>query len=179
MGQIRLKKSDGKDFISSDYFLIDERDPESKKIVLNQVPEGLYTGIEFILGVDSLHNCSGIQEGALDPVNGMFWAWNTGYIFLKLDGHAPASKTEGQLIEFHIGGYKQPVNSIRKIKLDFPSPRLLSNQNAFPVNIKADVLELFKTPVNIDFSTLSSVTDLHYATLIANNYADMFRLWNP
>jgi hypothetical protein len=84
IGQIRLRKTDGKEFLVDEYFLIDEEDEASKTVSLENIPAGEYEAISFILGVDSLRNCSGAQSGALDPFKGMFWSWNTGYIFLKL-----------------------------------------------------------------------------------------------
>ena len=177
VSNIRLKNSNGKEFISNEYFLLNEDDVESKQILLENVIEGEYTSISFTLGVDSLHNCSGIQEGTLDPLNGMFWAWNTGYIFLKLEGRSPESKISGNFFEYHIGGFKDPVNSIREITLDFTGSKIKIGEgdNAF-IKIKADIEEILKNPNTIDFSILPSVTDLKNATLIADNYRDMFSI---
>ncbi len=175
IGKIKLKSTEGKVYSSREYFLTDERDEASKQVVLNDIPEGNYTSIEFILGVDSLHNCSGAQEGALDPTNGMFWAWNTGYIFLKLEGKSPESKSQGNIFEYHIGGYKNPTNCIRKINLSFKNKSLgIGQKTSLRLILKADVGQVLKEPLSIDFAKLSSVTDFHYATLIADNYADMF-----
>jgi hypothetical protein len=174
IGNIRLKKAGGGAITYNDYYLVNEEEPASKKISLDNVPAGEYTGIEFIIGVDSLHNCSGAQSGALDPVNAMFWAWNTGYIFLKLEGKSSASKSPGNIFEFHIGGYRQPYNCIRKVSLNFTQPVTISPAASKELHIKTDVAELFKTPVSIDLSKLSSVTDFHNSTTIADNYMDMF-----
>ena len=176
VGNICLKKVDGKSYILKEYFLINEHEEDSKQITLNDVPEGNYTAIEFIIGVDSLHNCSGLQEGVLDPTNGMFWAWNTGYVFLKLDGQSPFSKSVNNVFEYHIGGYKQPTNSIRKITLNFKGDKTVSSINPLSLLIKADALEVLKTPTTVDFSKLPSVTDTRNAATIANNYVDMFSL---
>jgi hypothetical protein len=178
VGEIHLTNAKGKDFISKDYFLINEDEDLSKQINLSNIPNGIYTSIHFILGVDSLHNCSGAQSGALDPLNAMFWAWNTGYIFLKLEGNSSFSKSPGGMFEYHIGGYKQPTNSIRQIKLDLSSTPLIINSKTSQVNLQSDAAELLKTPNSIDFSVLSSVTDLKNAELIANNYKDMFSVLN-
>lgn len=176
IGYITFKKADRKTYTTQEYFLINEHEEDSKQIILNDIPEGNYTSIEFIVGVDSLHNCSGLQEGALDPTNGMFWAWNTGYVFLKLDGRAPASKSSGNIFEYHIGGYKQPTNSIRKITLSFKGDKIVSAASPLSISIKANALEVLKTPTTIDFSKLPSVTDTRNAATIANNYVDMFSL---
>src|ERR1700746_1185644 len=122
ISNIHLQKKDGTEFISPDYFLINEDEESSKNIILNNIPDGEYTSISFIVGVDSAHNCSGAQSGALDPANGMFWAWNTGYIFLKLEGKSKFSGGPGGIFEYHIGGYKSSANSIRTISLKFTAP---------------------------------------------------------
>lgn len=74
-------------------------------------------GISFLLGVDSLDNCSGAQSGALDPLNDMFWTWNNGYIMFKLEGKSGSSKADNNRIEHHIGGYKGANKTMRKIFL--------------------------------------------------------------
>lgn len=178
IGQIRLKNAKGKDYVSKDYFLINEDEELSKQITLTNIPNGNYTSISFILGVDSMHNCSGAQSGALDPLNAMFWAWNTGYIFLKLEGNSPASKSPGGMFEYHIGGYKQPSNCIRKIELDLTKNLITINSKISFLELKTDAGELLKTPTSIDFTNLSSVTDSKNAELIANNYKDMFCVLN-
>lgn len=174
IGNIVLHGADGKSYAMADYFLVNEEEPESKEIMLNNIPEGTYKSVSFLLGVDSAHNCTGLQSGALDPVNAMFWTWNTGYIFLKLEGKAPVSKSPGNIIEYHIGGFRQPANSIRTITLDLTTPLVVTAGNKHTLHLKADALEVLKTPTAIDFSVLSSVTDARNAPIIADNYKDMF-----
>lgn len=171
VSNFHFKTASGKDLFVNETFLIDEEG--SKKILLSNIPEGNYTSMDFILGVDSIHNCSGAQSGALDPVNAMFWAWNTGYIFLKLEGRANTSLSPGHFFEYHIGGYKQPTNCIRRISFDLSKSEKTDTKE---IKIKVNVLEILKTPNSIDFSKLSSVTDLKNATVIADNYKDMFEL---
>ena len=92
---------------------------EDQEQVLSIAP-GRYDTLEFLLGVDSALNNSGAQDGVLDPLNGMFWTWNSGYIFFKLEGYSPASTADLNRIEHHIGGYEGPYNAIRKISLPIP-----------------------------------------------------------
>ena len=156
-----------------DYYLVDEDEAETKKISLD-IPPGQYSNIEFTIGVDSADNCSGAQTGALDPVNAMFWAWNTGYIFLKLEGKSPVSKSPGNVFEYHIGGYKEPAKCIRHISMSISRGMVVEVAQGKELHIKVDVAEILKNPTTIDISNLSSVTDFHNATSIADNYADMF-----
>ena len=81
---------------------------------------GSLNSISFLLGVDSIDNCSGAQSGALDPMNDMFWTWNSGYIFFKMEGSSDSSHADLQRLEYHIGGYKGSNNAARKIKLSIP-----------------------------------------------------------
>jgi hypothetical protein len=176
IGNISLQNRSGNVYKSSQYFLINEEDDASKQITLDNLPEGDYTSLSFILGVDSIHNCNGAQTDALDPINAMYWTWNTGYIYLKMEGKSPVSKSPGNLLEFHIGGYKQPANCIRTFKLVLKNGFPIQDDVNNSLTVKADLAELFKTPTSIDFSKTSSVTDFHGATTIADNYMDMFSI---
>ena len=177
IGKIHLKNDKGKEYVSDKYYLIKADDLASQQFELENVPSGKYVSMSFTLGVDSIDNCSGAQSGSLDPVNAMFWSWNTGYIFLKLEGKSPDSKSNGNIFEYHIGGYQAPNNCIRKITIDMKNkPLRFTAGNFGHIAIKADAAEVLKSPVDIDFSKLSSVTDFHNATMIADNYKDMFSL---
>ena len=130
-----------------------------------------------MIGVDSLHNCSGAQSGVLDPINGMFWTWNTGYIFMKLEGKSPASKSPGHIFEYHIGGYKEPTNFIRTASLTFSKePMRINPDKATSIYIKTDVSKILNGHDQIDFSKMSSVTDFHNSDKIADNYKNMFSI---
>lgn len=177
VSNIQLTSDSGKVFSSEEYYLINEDDVQSKGMTIGDIPPGNYKTLSFTLGVDSLRNCSGIQEGALDPIKGMFWAWNTGYIFLKLEGTSEASTAQSGIFEYHIGGFKEPANAIRKISLEI-EPLTFSEEvpEAKIIFIKADISQILKQPVSIDFSAMPVVTDMTNAELVATNYSDMFSM---
>jgi hypothetical protein len=176
ISNITLTNWEGFSYKIDSSFLVNEEEPLSKKITIDRIPSLEYSTITFTIGVDSIHNCSGAQSGALDPVNAMFWAWNTGYIFVKMEGKSPVSKSPGNLLEFHIGGYRTPYNCIRTVTLKLPQQLNITKNRTEALTIKTNLAELFKTPTTIDFSKLSSVTDFHNATTIADNYTDMFSI---
>ena len=121
ISNLTLKRIDGTNAaIPSNYFLIDEQDSTSKKLII-PVDTGSYTAITFTIGVDSIKNVSGTQTGALDPMNGMFWTWNSGYIMAKLEGTSPLSKAPNQAIEYHIGGFRNKENTVRSVTLPLPA----------------------------------------------------------
>lgn len=168
ISNISIADATGKIFYVDSSFLIDESKPESKRISLNNSQSGNYQSIEFIVGVDSLHNCSGAQSGSLDPLNGMFWTWNSGYIFFKLEGKSSYSNLPENLIEYHIGGYKTPNNNIRKINLQ------LDSKKTTEILLNADIEKLFSSNDEIDFTETPSITTTTKAHLIANQFSGMF-----
>jgi len=176
ISNIILIGKDGKNYpVKDSYYLIRQDDEETWTATLTNIPIGQYTGISWTIGVDSLHNCSGAQSGALDPVNGMFWTWNTGYIFLKLEGKSLSSKSPGNIFEYHIGGYKAPNDFIRKVTLQFDHGNMeMRSGKITSLFIKTDAAEILQNPTTIDFSKLSSVTDFHNSAMIADNYRDIF-----
>ncbi|HEU4717278.1 MAG TPA: MbnP family protein [Bacteroidia bacterium] len=179
LSNFSLKTGDGRTYNSPDYFLVKADDESTWKIRLRGIPPGKYESLSFLIGVDSLHNCSGAQSGALDPANGMFWAWNTGYIFLKFEGKAESSKSPGHIFEYHIGGYKAPANCIRKVTIDLSKmPVVAQAGKKSTMQLIAQAMEILVNPVAIDFSKLSSVSDFHNSPMIADNYADMFSAGN-
>lgn len=95
--------------------LIDLEVPSSQS--LGQIDSAV-ARIDFLLGTDSLSNVSGILEGPLDPINGMYWAWNSGYINLKAEGTIQDSTGNTSLFEFHIGGYMPPNATVQALSFE-------------------------------------------------------------
>lgn len=154
------------------YYLIDAADTNSTTIRLN-IPKGQYRSIQFLLGVDSAKNVSGVQAGALDPLHGMFWTWNSGYIMAKLEGTASSSQIAGKQFTYHIGGFRSHNNTTRNIALTLPS-----SSDTFTIIADAKKwfvgsyeLMIAKEPICHSPGTL--------AVRIANNYAHMFSILSP
>ncbi len=103
-----------KEKVIKEVFLIDAAKDNTINLLM---PEENIAGIQFLLGVDSLLNCSGAQEGALDPLNDMYWTWNSGYVMFKMEGTSNSSPADKQRIEQHIGGYKGAFKTMRMVKL--------------------------------------------------------------
>jgi hypothetical protein len=77
-----------------------------------------YESVAFTLGLDSLKNVSGELENAYDPLLGMYWAWNTGYINLKIMGKSSTVPSNSHEFEFHLGGYRSPFATAQTIQVD-------------------------------------------------------------
>lgn len=96
-------------------YLIDIFQPETLEIQLSTVSFSNGDELSFNLGVSSDMNTTGAHSGALDPSNGMFWSWQSGYINFKIEGISPSSKTRQNKFQFHIGGYQSPYNTLRRL----------------------------------------------------------------
>ena len=178
ISNVSFKNTNGTTTVPSTSFLIDQEDSLSLSTNSISIPSGIYSSIEFILGVDSLHNVSGAQPGALDVVNAMFWTWNSGYIFMKLEGNSSFSNSPGHFFEYHIGGFKEPYNAIRKIKFTFDQPVEISKHKLTDILINVNVLEILQHPNSIDFSKNSSIVEPFQSNIVSDNYEDIFSIIN-
>ncbi|MFT3826882.1 MAG: hypothetical protein QM731_23360 [Chitinophagaceae bacterium] len=162
----------------NDYFLVNCADSASSQVKVAVLPFK-YNRIAFTIGVDSARNVSGAQTGALDPTQGMFWTWSTGYIMAKLEGTSPSSTAAGQMFEYHIGGFKQGESALRKVTLLMPFSEImdLKGGKTAQIDIVADVNAWFYNPHDVKISVNPTcMTPGTLATQIAENYSKMFTI---
>lgn len=159
------------------YHLIDESIEESRIINLS-IPAGDYTSLQFLLGVDSLHNVSGAQTDDLDPAKDMFWTWNTGYVMAKMEGNSPNSNAINNKFEFHIGGFSGPYNVLRQVQLNFPGKTFhFVGGKTYEIIINADINAWWQHPNDIRISEHAIITSPgKLAREISDNYANMFHI---
>lgn len=188
ISNIKLKKAEGtiyEDPMSEDgskgYYLIDDSDPVSTFIELKNVPAGSYTEAEFTIGIDATRISEGAQTGALDPAHGLFWSWNSGYIFMQFEGTSPVSTEDDDAIMYHVGGYKTDpanamlVNNIKVKSITFGGDEAKVSPKTEPeIHIIIDVLKFFEGDKTIDFSTAGQCHMPSCGSGIAANYVNTF-----
>jgi len=189
ISNIVLETIDGNQFVvpqDSCYFLIMEEEEESQEVVLKNIPAGDYNQITFTIGVDSLRSTLDISKrtGVLDPAqghDGMYWTWNSGYIFFKMEGSSPSAPSDqDNKFYYHIGGfggYNTPgLNNIRVSTVDMGNAVAQVRSGKSPeVHLHVDVLEFFKNPASISIAEHSLVMFADYSKTVSANYVDMFR----
>ncbi len=177
ISNIKLNSSNSVYSETYSYHLVKQDDLTTTSFDMSSVPYGSYNSITFTIGVDSLHNVSGPQTGALDPINDMFWSWTTGYIMLKFEGSSPQCPQPNGAITLHSGGFTGVYNVLKTVTLNFPTPITVGSIAENHIHIKADVLALFKSPNVINFATLNVIhAPGADAKLFADNYANMFNV---
>lgn len=167
----------------SSFFLIKEHD-ENYRFARLMVPEGNYTRVSFILGIDSLTNTLDVDHrpGILNPGSveneGMYWGWNSGYIFFKMEGQA--LEAEDGVFKYHIGGfggYSSPtINNIRTITLDLKErgiAKVRKNSRA-NIHLLVDIAKVFTGVHPISFTSFGTIMFNDKSTQLADNYQYMF-----
>lgn len=189
ISNITLTKTNGKDFVvpqDESYFLIIEDEAASHEIELTGIPAGDYDKITFTIGVDSLRSTMDISKrtGVLDPAqghDGMYWTWNSGYIFFKMEGTSPSAPDDQEnKFYYHIGGYggydAPNLNNIRQTTVSMGEARALVRPDKRPeVHLHVDVLEVFKNPTPIKIEEHSLVMFSDYSKIVSENYVNMFK----
>lgn len=195
ISNISLVNSDGSTYTvpqAESYFLVKEELASTKEITLSNIPEGDYKAINFTIGVDSTRCTMPIEDrtGVLDPADGgqgMYWSWNSGYIFMKMEGTSPQAPvdqtTNDQIFNYHIGGFgghsSATINNIKTVSLSFGGDvAYVREAKATPpsLHITADVLKVLGGSTNVSFASNPVVMSGAYSVNIANNYQSMFSL---
>ena len=118
------------------------------------------------LGVDKKHNTSGANSGDLDPVNGMFWSWQSGYINFKIEGVSPSCNTRKNKFQFHIGGYQTPHQTKRSLSFKLETG---------VVNNLVIFIELSKFFDALELGTVNQLTTVGAkASQMANRFQKIF-----
>ena len=138
---VTLIKATGERINLKNYHLMDASVPSTSIISIENVPPGNYTGMTVLLGVDSMRNRGGLQEGALDPAWSMFWTWSTGYIFYRINGLV----NNGKSYSFDIGGDEHAPY----IDLNLNAYKVKSKTPTFELNLDAN--EMFESPAVYSF----------------------------
>lgn len=117
-------------FKNSSLFRLIDLSEDTIVRMISQIPSHLLIDkLSFDIGIDSNINRLGVQEAELDPTNGMYWSWQSGYINFKLEGTSPKCNTRKNRFQFHIGGFLPNQYALQTIIIDNPNK----------VNTKIDV----------------------------------------
>ena len=193
VSNIRLTRANGTDYVvpqDNSYFLVKQADSTSSVINLKNVPADDYKALSFVVGVDSLRSTMDVSKrtGVLDPAgdhtgaNGMYWSWNSGYIFMKLEGtspSAPVDATGKNNFRYHIGFFggrdTKTINNLKTVTVPFGADMLTVERNRTAgVQVRTDVLKIFDGSTPISIKAYPEVMVSPFSVSVANNYAAMF-----
>lgn len=198
ISSIKLYKADGSEYKvpqKDSYFLVQGQD-RSTRFTKVQVPEGDYTKVKFTFGVDREGNMLPVDErtGVLsfDPTEGhegtgMYWEWNSGYIFLKFEGYCDlisddqnGDPTGNKQFKYHIGffgGYSAPtLNNLREIEVDLQQAGIAEVREGLRSNVHlfVDLMKVFDGPNSFRIAERPNVMFDDFSSKIADNFPTMF-----
>ncbi|MBA4853415.1 MbnP family protein [Emticicia sp. BO119] len=188
VSNVSLKNENGDVVKFNDkYFLVKHSDPTSWLIKLENVPAGNYNEVSYMIGVDSLKSISDVSQrtGVLDPASygddNMYWSWNSGYIFFKMEGKSsaiPMNMMNMTEYQFHIGGFggmtgKTP-NNLKNITLPMAISAQVRGDVSPQIHIINDVQKVFSgvNQISIAKSYMTHTPDA--GIFIGQNYAKSF-----
>lgn len=175
ISNVVFTKADGSTYAAPGvYHLVDASKPATTQFTISNVPVGDYAAVKFVVGVDSATTTADPLSltGDLNPANNMYWVWNTGHIFLQLEG--TVTSAGNRPLTAHIGGYRAPYNAIVTATPAFPQEaRLLVRANHAPeIHYVADVLKIFDGKNHLALSTFPPAMQPSAASVqVAQNYA--------
>lgn len=146
MSNVSLEDEDGNSYIIRGISLVDFDESNSWEI---ELPQAKYTKLKYSIGVPESLNKD--NDPAAYPTNhplsvygsaGMFWSWNSGYIFTKFEGKTNLDGEESPILDpfaFHVGEdflYRAHEENIsiclgedqRTIYLDFHTEQFLNSE---------------------------------------------------
>jgi hypothetical protein len=174
ISNIKLKRNDGSVFVEKESYHLIKHIDGKETFTISNVPEGIYSDIEFVIGVDSARNVSGAQTADLDVVYDMFWEWKSGYIFFKIEGDCKvASDPNLENYGWHIGGFSAKNNCLQKCTFTLKNPLIAGKGKRSSVFYHTLLEEIFVQPQNLDIAAISANPSKMFKTVSAN-YADMF-----
>jgi hypothetical protein len=185
VSNIKLKKADGSEYVvpqADSYFMVDGRDEDTRfaKVI---VPEGNYTSVSFVLGVDSLQNYSPIENRTgvlnLTTSSDMYWSWNSGYIFFKLEGISPAinDSTGINIFRYHIGGFKDAMQNIREVNVNLNNGESAQVREGLRSNIHmlVDIKKVFDGTNSFSIAQYPTIMVNPFSMNISANFFEMFK----
>lgn len=198
ISNIKVTTTAGKEYTvaqDSSYFLIKGAD-RATRFAKVKVPEGDYSQITFVLGVDSLRSTMSVDKrtGVLDPAaggghggGGMYWGWNSGYIFFKLEGNSEVitdnqqgDPTGKKQFKYHIGGfggYSAPtINNIKTISVDLNAAGIarVRKDRQSNIHLFVDLMKFFNGTTTFSIKEHPNVMFSEYSTSLSKNFKDLF-----
>jgi hypothetical protein len=173
ISNIVLWKTDGTSYTvprDSSYFLIKDNGTINSEITLNNIPFGDYNKFSFVIGVDSLKNTepASARVGDLNTGNGMYWSWNSGYIFLKTEGTVQDSIA----FKHHIGLQK----NVKNLTFTSNTSAKVSGSVRPTMHFEVDLEKMYNGTEKIDAVANRTIMVTPFASNVATNFPGMFIL---
>lgn len=156
LANVKLKQQNGNWISFPNQYGLIVPSKKQMQFKLVGVPNGVYNEIQFQIGIDSMVNHSNPMKFPTSQVGkivdqdfpndsvlrpeinqDMHWTWNTGYIFLKLEGRYRKKDGTEMPYFFHL------ANDNNKLLVPFSGLNFTINNNQRKVNLTLDAYRIF------------------------------------
>lgn len=122
--------------------------PQNVEIFKGEAPEGEYRGVRFDVGLprEVNHRDATTARSPLSIEDGMYWAWNSGYIFFSVRGKTSVNGAEKDVV-FHVGGDNHRL-TVNLADLQKPGTALKVTPSGASVPVTLNLAGLFVRGVN-------------------------------
>lgn len=176
ISNVKLQNVDGTEYALPGVYRVSETDEESLSIEMENIPDGTYRSVSFMIGVDSNANKYALASGQLNESDEMFLNDKDGYIMVNLEGISPSSPQPEHAVKFHIGGATGYNNVVTPVSLDFPVD-IVVNGDFRHIRMRTDLQKMFGPAFLVNFATLSSISAPgDNARLMSLNYKNMISI---
>lgn len=159
LGNFKVEYTGGEFEIEDSYLLVD---PGLNKYYVGSLPAGSYSKVTFNIGIDSVTN-STKQPADFSPSHplgpqspSMYWAWNTGYIFLKAEGFIDTNQIPDAVVDWPYGFHLGTNDLLRSCEINYTFSGAAGQ--TVVLDIVADLGLLFN---NIDLRTENATHTLN------------------
>lgn len=176
LSNFNFQKSDGTAFQTGLVQYIDLEDPSTLNLLLQEVPEGEYTGMSFIIGLDEFTNVNGGLPNTITNIN-MEWPLpgDQGYHYMKFEGRYD-SLGMGSIKNFnlHTGATGGNQNYVQ-VQLQFDNS-INVNSGTWNIHLMMDLNEWLQNPHVYDFETFGPMimANQDAQQILKENGADVF-----
>ncbi|NOX46079.1 MAG: hypothetical protein GXO89_03780 [Chlorobi bacterium] len=154
VSNITFHSTNGSSFVIDGEHYVDAADPSTLNYSPNvKIPEGEYSSISFIFGLDTLKNKNGRYLNP--PESNMEWppAMGQGYHYMKLEGKIDSAGTIKNF-QAHTG---QSMGNPYFIEVDLPNSGFTAEGGTFEIMLKMDIGKWWETPNQIDLNFMTSM----------------------
>jgi cytochrome c peroxidase len=107
LGGFALERDDGRWIEFPDTIAWMDAAARRNTVMLENTPSGKFRSLRFHIGPDAAANAADVTKHpanhALNPsLNGLHWTWQTGYIFMALEGHYRSGNNEPKGYAHHL-----------------------------------------------------------------------------
>lgn len=167
LSDIALIQEDGTRLAMDDTGFIDAVN-DRNSFTLENIPEGDYKGIEFMIGLKEDINTADPAQYPVDHplsplLNGLHWSWAEGYIFLAMEG--TFEKTDG------IGGFTYHI-AFEENQMHYSFPQSFSLDKNLNAKFNFNLAEIYTNPTVFDIEEVGNFTHSSDDNGMANTLRD-------